>query len=87
MSETLRRIQTLVLGGDFLVSDHGFDELAEDGILAGDVIEGIATAVAIEDFQTGFVAAVSWPYSVTQMATLSMSCGRSPQASVGPRCL
>ena len=28
MSETLRRVQTLVLAGDYLVSEHGFDELA-----------------------------------------------------------
>jgi hypothetical protein len=31
MSETLRRIQTLVLAGDYLIS-NGFDELAKDGI-------------------------------------------------------
>ena len=54
MSETLRRIQTLVMGGDFLVSDHGYDELAEDAILAGDVIGGIATAVVIEDYPDRF---------------------------------
>jgi hypothetical protein len=50
MSETLRRIQTLVLAGDFLVSDHGFDELAKDGILPSEVIAGIVTAVAVEDY-------------------------------------
>jgi hypothetical protein len=50
MSETLRRVQTLVLGGDFLVSDHGFDELIKDGILPNDAIAGIATAVPIEDY-------------------------------------
>jgi hypothetical protein len=50
MSETLRRVQTLVLSGDFLVSDHGYEELNEDGILPNDAIEGIVTAVAIEDY-------------------------------------
>ena len=50
MSETLRRIQTLVLGGDFLVSDHGYDELEDDDILPADAIAGIAAAVAIEDY-------------------------------------
>jgi hypothetical protein len=29
MSETLRRVQALVLSGDYRVSDHGFDELEE----------------------------------------------------------
>ncbi|MGC1776952.1 MAG: DUF4258 domain-containing protein [Xanthobacteraceae bacterium] len=50
MSETLRRVQTLVLGGDYLVSDHGFDELAKDGILPGEALIGIASAVAVEDY-------------------------------------
>jgi len=50
MSETLRRIVTLVLAGDYLVSEHGFDELDDDGIVPSDVIAGIVTAVAIEDY-------------------------------------
>lgn len=50
MSETFRRVQTLVLGGDFRVSEHGFDELEQDDILASDVIAGIAVAIAIEDY-------------------------------------
>ena len=54
MSETLRRVQTLVLSGDYLVSSHGFDELDKDGILPGDAIAGIATAVAIEDYPERF---------------------------------
>jgi hypothetical protein len=50
MSETLRRVQTLVLSGNFRVSDHGYDELVEDDILPSDVIAGIASAVAVEDY-------------------------------------
>lgn len=50
MSQTLARVRTLVLAGDYLVSSHGFDELAKDGILPGDAIDGMATAVAIEDY-------------------------------------
>jgi hypothetical protein len=50
MSETLRRIQTLVLTGDYRISDHGFDELEEDAILATEAIAGIAAATAIEEY-------------------------------------
>jgi hypothetical protein len=50
MSETLRRVQMLVLGGDYRVSDHGYDELAEDDILPRDAISGIVSAVAVEDY-------------------------------------
>jgi hypothetical protein len=49
MSETLRRIQTLVPAGDFHVSEHGFAELRKDGILINDAVAGIATAVVVED--------------------------------------
>jgi hypothetical protein len=39
-----------VLGGDFLISDHGFDELVKDGILPSEAVAGIATAIAVEDY-------------------------------------
>ena len=50
MSETLRRVQVLVLAGDYLISDHGFDELAKDDILPSGAITRIATAIAVEDY-------------------------------------
>jgi len=37
MSDTLRRIADLVQGGEVRISAHGYDEMAEDGILAGEV--------------------------------------------------
>jgi hypothetical protein len=54
MSETLRRVQMLVMTGDYLVSDHGFEELEEDVIVALDAIAGIADAIAIEDYPDRF---------------------------------
>ena len=50
MSDTLRRIADLVQGGDIQISAHGYDEMAEDGILADDVIDGVAAAVVVEDY-------------------------------------
>jgi hypothetical protein len=50
MSETLRRVQALVLSGDFHVSDHGFSELEDDAILASEAIGGIAAAVVVEEY-------------------------------------
>ena len=50
MSETLRRVQALVLSGDLHVSEHGFSELRRDDILIDDVVAGIATAIVVEDY-------------------------------------
>ena len=50
MSETLRRVQALVHGGDFIISRHGFRELAADDIIAQDVLAGLRSAVVIEDY-------------------------------------
>jgi hypothetical protein len=54
MSETLRRVQALVLSGDYRVSDHGFDELEHDVIVATEAIAGVAAAIAIEDYPDRF---------------------------------
>jgi Domain of unknown function (DUF4258) len=50
MSETLARIVDLVRAGEIRVSAHGYDEIAEDGILAGEVIDGVRAATVIEDY-------------------------------------
>jgi len=50
MSETLRRVQALVLRGEVEVSRHGLQELAADGILVEDAVTSIANAKAVEDY-------------------------------------
>ena len=47
MSDTFRRIVDLVHHGDVRVSAHGYDEMAEDDILAGEVIDGVGRGDAI----------------------------------------
>jgi hypothetical protein len=36
VSDTFRRVLDLVRGAEVRISSHGYDEMAEDGILAGD---------------------------------------------------
>lgn len=52
MNETLTHIVELVQNGEVQISAHGYDELAEDGILASEVIVGIRAAVLVEDYPT-----------------------------------
>lgn len=50
MSETFERIQQLVQAGSVRISEHGYDEMADDGILAREVIGGVAAGVVVEDY-------------------------------------
>jgi Domain of unknown function (DUF4258) len=50
MSETLRRVQMLVLANHVRISDHGFDELRKDGIVVDDITAGVWHATVVEDY-------------------------------------
>jgi hypothetical protein len=50
VSDTLRAITTLVERGEVRISAHGYDEMAEDGILASEAIDGVPDAVVVEDY-------------------------------------
>jgi len=88
MSETLRRVQALVLSGDYLVSDHGFNELEDDGILASEVIAGVAAATVVEDYRDrirgpsgpGLAARCGRPY---HSRSLGRASGRTPPYNSG----
>jgi hypothetical protein len=49
MSTTLAHIVALADRGGLRISAHGYDEIAADNILVGDVIEGLAHAIVVED--------------------------------------
>ena len=50
MSGMLRRVQTLVACDDVRISNHGYDELSDDDILASDVLSGVAYATLVEEY-------------------------------------
>ena len=50
MSEIFKQILQLVQRGDVRVSDHGYDELAADGLFAGDAITSVADADVVEEY-------------------------------------
>ena len=49
-SETFDKIRALVRMGKIVVSAHGYDELAVDGIFFRDVVDGINNAEVVEDY-------------------------------------
>ncbi len=54
MSNTLLIIKKLVESGNILISEHGYDELANDGLSAKEVVLGIKDAIVIEDYPDYF---------------------------------
>ena len=50
MSETFKRILTLVQNGDVHVSEHGYDEMVADVLGVREIIAGLSAGIVIEDY-------------------------------------
>ena len=50
MSMTFDKVCALVQRGEVRVSDHGYDEMADEDILARDVLAGVFDGVVVEDY-------------------------------------
>lgn len=50
MSRTFERIKELVGRYEIKVSDHGYDEIAEDGIFIKDIIADVNNGIIVEDY-------------------------------------
>ena len=50
MSATFERVCDLVARRAVRISEHGYDELAQDGILATEVVSGVKLGQVIEDY-------------------------------------
>jgi hypothetical protein len=50
LSDAFAHIRVLVARGVVRISDHGYDELANDGISVTDVLASVGSAVVVEDY-------------------------------------
>ena len=53
-NQTLVAIKKLIALKSVLISSHGYDELAEDGLFVGDVISSISQAIVVEDYPDAY---------------------------------
>ena len=52
MSETFDEVCALVERGEVKVSDHGYDEMSDEDILAREVLAGVSEGIVVEDYPT-----------------------------------
>ena len=52
MSETFDRVRALFERGEVSISDHGYDPMSDEDILARKVIAGVLDGTVVEDYPT-----------------------------------
>jgi hypothetical protein len=50
VSETLARVQALVMAGDYRGSGHGVAELERDGLVIEELLDSLSRAIVVEDY-------------------------------------
>ena len=50
MDELFKKIRALINDGKVLISEHGYDELAEDGLTAREILDGVNSGIIGESY-------------------------------------
>lgn len=52
MSKTFERVLQLIQSGDVKISEHGYDEMAADDLLARDIMAHVTEGIVVEEYPT-----------------------------------
>jgi len=50
LDDLLKTIRELINAGEVLISEHGYDELADDGLTAREVLDGVKSGIIVEEY-------------------------------------
>jgi uncharacterized protein DUF4258 len=50
MSRTFDKVRALVQRAEVTISNHGYDEMSDESILARDVLSGVFNGIVVEDY-------------------------------------
>jgi hypothetical protein len=51
LSKFVEQVRALMRAGNVRISEHGYDELAEDGLTAREILGGVQNAVVVEEYR------------------------------------
>ena len=50
MSTFVEKVRALIQAGDARISEHGYDELAKDGLSAREILGGVLEGILVEEY-------------------------------------
>lgn len=50
MNDFLERVMELIRAGGTLISEHGYDELKDDGLTVREILDGVHNATIVEEY-------------------------------------
>lgn len=82
LSDFVGRVYALIRAGDVRISEHGYDELAEDGLAAREVLVGIQEAVTMKKWKKSKYVHEGYYVSEIEVTLMEDDTGWSPYLSV-----
>ncbi|MDZ7832824.1 MAG: hypothetical protein U5L07_13805 [Desulfobacterales bacterium] len=84
MSDLFNQIYGLIKADEVLISEHGYDELAEDNLSIREIVEGVANGTMLKNIPSTPKDHVFWFCSRTGQEILSMLYGVFQKGLINP---